>query len=122
MSASEQAKAAAEAAFARGAYPHLVNSRPTVDKASTLTAFAEALSFPDYFGHNLDALYDCLTDLSWLPPGEHVLIWPGSDALRKAEPKTYLAIRSVLSDAQRALGPSGPGGGSWRLTVVLPDA
>jgi RNAse (barnase) inhibitor barstar len=119
MSAAEQAKDAAEEAFARGAYPHLVNSQPTVDKAGTLSAFAAALSFPDYFGHNLDALYDCLTDLSWLPPGEHVLIWPGSEALRKAEPKTYLAIRSVLSDAQRALGPSA---GSWRLTVVLPDA
>ena len=26
-------------------------------------ALKEALSFPDYYGHNLDALYDCLTDL-----------------------------------------------------------
>lgn len=122
MTAGEQAKAAAEEAFGRGAYPHLVNARAAVDKDGTLSAFAEALSFPDYFGHNLDALYDCLTDLSWLPPGEHVLIWPGSEALRKAEPKTYLAIRSVLSDAQRTLGPNGPSAGSWRLTVVLPDA
>lgn len=24
---------------------------------------AEALSFPDWYGHNLDALMDCLTDL-----------------------------------------------------------
>ena len=24
---------------------------------------AQALSFPDYYGHNLDALHDCLTDL-----------------------------------------------------------
>lgn len=23
----------------------------------------EALNFPDYYGNNLDALYDCLTDL-----------------------------------------------------------
>ena len=121
MSADERAKAAAEEAFARGAYPHLVNSRPTVDKAGTLAAFAEALSFPDYFGHNLDALYDCLTDLSWLPPGEHVLIWSGSSLLRDRDPKAYLAIRSVLSDAQRALGPSGDRRDSRRLTVVLPD-
>src|SRR5438094_6581211 len=111
----------AEQAHARGAFSHLVTGSPT-DKLSTMDAIAVALSFPDYFGHNLDALYDCLTDLSWLPPGEHVLIWPGSEALRKAEPKTYLAIRSVLSDAQRALGPSGRSAGSWRLTVVLPDA
>ncbi len=25
-------------------------------------ALAQALSFPDYYGKNLDALYDCLTD------------------------------------------------------------
>ena len=27
-------------------------------------AFAEALHFPAYYGMNLDALYDCLTDIS----------------------------------------------------------
>lgn len=26
-------------------------------------ALARALSFPDHYGHNLDALHDCLTDL-----------------------------------------------------------
>ena len=26
-------------------------------------AFAEALSFPDHYGNNLDALHDCLTDI-----------------------------------------------------------
>ena len=27
-------------------------------------ALAEALSFPEYYGNNLDALYDCLTEIS----------------------------------------------------------
>ena len=26
-------------------------------------AFAEAFSFPDYYGNNLDALHDCLTEI-----------------------------------------------------------
>ncbi len=25
---------------------------------------ADRMGFPDYYGHNLDALYDCLTELS----------------------------------------------------------
>lgn len=32
-----------------------------VEKAHTY--LAEELDFPDYYGRNLDALYDCLTDL-----------------------------------------------------------
>jgi RNAse (barnase) inhibitor barstar len=114
------AKSAAEAARHRGAYAHVVDG-PVTDKLSTMDAIAAGLAFPDWFGRNLDALYDCLTDLSWLPAGEHVLIWVGSDRLKQADPKAYLAIRSVLSDAQRALGPGGGRSDSRRLTVVLPD-
>ncbi|KZB85455.1 barstar family protein [Amycolatopsis regifaucium] len=118
---SEAKKSEVDKAFARGAHPHPIDRGRTLDMASTLDAIAEALSFPDYFGKNLDALYDCLTDLSWLPPGEHVLIWSGSSVLKDRDPKAYLAVRSVLSDAQRALGPSGDRTDSRRLTVVLPD-
>ena len=28
------------------------------------TLFREALAFPDWYGRNLDALYDCLTEVS----------------------------------------------------------
>jgi RNAse (barnase) inhibitor barstar len=113
-------KTIAEQARARGAFSHVMDRHP-VDKLSTLDAIAAALSFPGYFGRNLDALYDCLTDLSWLPTGEHVLIWRGSDELKQADPKAYLAIRSVLSDAERALAPGGDRADSRRLTLALSD-
>lgn len=34
-----------------------------IDKQAVLTRLGEDLQLPDYFGRNLDALYDCLTDL-----------------------------------------------------------
>jgi RNAse (barnase) inhibitor barstar len=32
-------------------------------KTAMLEAVSTTLKFPDHFGHNLDALFDCLTDL-----------------------------------------------------------
>ena len=61
-------------------------------------AVAAALSFPDWFGRNLDALHDCLGDLSWLPPGEHVLVWSAPSVFRDADPVGYRAVADVLTD------------------------
>ena len=35
----------------------------TQDKLQVLSCVADAFGFPEHFGHNFDALYDCLTDL-----------------------------------------------------------
>ena len=34
------------------------------DKKELHARIAAALSFPDWYGHNLDALYDCLNEIS----------------------------------------------------------
>ena len=53
------------------------------DKVQLLKNLAAALGFPDWFGHNWDALEDCLTDLSWREAPAHVLLIenpkPGDD-------------------------------------------
>jgi hypothetical protein len=53
------------------------------DKAALLNNFAAALGFPDWFGHNWDALEDCITDLSWRDAPGYVLLIerprPGDD-------------------------------------------
>ncbi|GAA4360811.1 hypothetical protein GCM10023088_00280 [Actinomadura verrucosospora] len=44
-----------------------LDGRELLDPASLFRAFARELSFPGYFGHNWDALVDCLHD--WHGPG-----------------------------------------------------
>jgi RNAse (barnase) inhibitor barstar len=114
-------KTLADQARARGAYPHVVDTAEHADRASTLDAIAAALSLPEHFGRNLDTLYDGLTDLSWLPPGEHVLIWRAAEVLKRSDPRSYLAVHGVLSDAQRALKPRHGQRDGRSLTVVLAD-
>jgi RNAse (barnase) inhibitor barstar len=67
-------------------------------KAAMLDALAKALDFPDYFGHNLDALNDLVNDL---PPGEHTLVWQSPDVLRKGDPDAYEQILDILGNADR---------------------
>lgn len=103
------------AAKERGAHPHVVDGTQVRDKESALDAIASALSFPDYFGRNLDALYDCLRDLSWLDECEHVLIWTAPETLRTADPSGYAGVESTLRDAAAAANPQRP------LTLVFTD-
>ncbi|MEU2247183.1 barstar family protein [Streptomyces sp. NPDC019224] len=44
------------------------------DEASVFEKFWEAFKFPDYFGWNWSAFYDCLRDLEWLSSDYHILI------------------------------------------------
>ena len=48
---------------------------PYADKPQLLKNIAKALGFPDWFGHNWDALEDCLTDLSWNEAMGYVLLF-----------------------------------------------
>ncbi|GAA1282315.1 barstar family protein [Saccharothrix xinjiangensis] len=87
------------------AYLHRVRAGAR-DRRDAIAAIAEAMGFPDWFGHNLDALYDSLTDLSWLPEGEHVLVWEGGDAEVEA------VVRDAVARTREA--------GDRRLTLVRP--
>lgn len=83
----------------RGAVAHVLDGEGLVSKRTTLDGIAAALNFPEWAGRNLDALYDCLTDLSWLPEGEHVLVWSRFQDLADHDPKAFGKINAVLRDA-----------------------
>jgi len=61
-----------------------------------IKALQRDLDFPDWFGGNLDALHDCLTDFSWHPASGYVITLDGSDTL-SANPTSFAAFNAVLS-------------------------
>jgi len=51
--------------------------------ADVFGAMAKALSFPEWFGGNWDALEDCLSDLSWRQATGYVLLFRNFEMLGK---------------------------------------
>ena len=55
----------------------------SVPDSDMLLALSEALELPEWYGRSLDALYDCLTDLS-VPTTIHMENWPEEDYMQRA--------------------------------------
>jgi hypothetical protein len=73
-----------------------IDLRKARDKEAFLTAFARALGFPEYFGRNWDAFYDCLGDVG---AERMVLLLRGASAFARAEPEEFGAALDTLADA-----------------------
>lgn len=62
--------------------------------ASVLAAIGRALRFPEHYGRNLDALWDCLTDLT----EPTALIWADWQDAAVADPGDWARIMQVLRE------------------------
>ena len=72
------------------------------DRDAFFSRVAEALEFPDWFGWNWDAFFDCLADLSWLPAGGHVLVLLNPAEMRQHAPEVFNTALSIVRDAASA--------------------
>ncbi len=70
--------------------------------SSLFSEFARALAFPDYFGHNWDALEECLADLDWLPAKGYILLITDTQAVLPEDEEEYDTLLEVLDDAGEA--------------------
>jgi RNAse (barnase) inhibitor barstar len=68
-------------------------------KSDLLEALARALHFPDWFGHNWDALADCLMDLSWLPARRYSLTLLHPEKLFQTNPDVLDTALIILDEA-----------------------
>ena len=60
---------------------------------------ATALRFPKDFGHNWDALEECLTDLEWVDADGYVILYDHIDGLLAAHPDQFETLVEILRDA-----------------------
>jgi hypothetical protein len=68
-------------------------------KAALLARVAGAMEFPNWFGGNWDALEDCLSDLSWMEAGGHVLLIEGAAGLPADERGIFVDILASAAAA-----------------------
>nr|WP_317200218.1 barstar family protein [uncultured Psychrobacter sp.] len=69
-----------------------------LDKANLLKALDKALSFPNYFAHNWDSAWDCLTDSG----AKHLRL--DLTDVKQINTEDFNVFKSVIEDAFRDFG------------------
>ncbi len=69
------------------------------DKEQMLNAVARALRFPEWFGHNWDALADCLADMGWLPAEGYAIVLDHCDGVHARAEADFVTLMQVFQDA-----------------------
>lgn len=78
-----------------------VNGINCTTRNKALEEIGRAFNFPNYYGKNLDALYDCLTDLSWLEYNKVYFVINNKEEFLKSEsPETKAVFLDLLKDVK----------------------
>jgi RNAse (barnase) inhibitor barstar len=75
----------------------VIDGRRCSTKAGLLRRLAAELRFPPWFGHNWDALEDCLGDLD-LGDGGLCLVWDAADVLGRRDPDAALMLARIVNE------------------------
>jgi RNAse (barnase) inhibitor barstar len=65
----------------------ILDGKTIATMADFYTQIAKQLHLPSYFGKNLDALFDCLCDFSWLDVNTVHIVLRGYDEFLSKEPR-----------------------------------
>lgn len=84
--------------------------------ATLFAEFAKVMELPDYFGHNWDALEECLADLEWMPAKGYVLLLTDAEQILSQDEEDYATLLEVLSDAGEAWASGQAGMGERPVT------
>jgi hypothetical protein len=93
-----------------GVTGRVLSGRHMCRKRELFDEFAARLSFPTYFGHNWDALAECLADLEWLHGLAYAVVINGAQEILDEEPPEQLRLFFQLIEGVAA---------EWAQAVAL---
>lgn len=78
------------------------------DRQTLFGRFSDAFGFPEWFGRNWDAMEDCLTDLSWRPDADRLVVIEGGAELLEHAPIEAEMLLEVLRASAAQWREAGP--------------
>lgn len=76
-----------------------IRGHKSVDESRFFDEIAAALQFPYYFGENWDAVWECITDLSWIPQASFLLIMDRAGQLLHNSERGFSILMKIITDA-----------------------
>lgn len=86
-------------AEAAGCLVQRVDLRGARNRDEALEIIGRSLGFPEWFGHNWDALTDCLLDMGWRPAEGYVVILDHCDGLHARAEADFVTLLQVFQNA-----------------------
>jgi hypothetical protein len=88
------------------AFFHLPGSR-ILSKPDFLREIGGVLRFPDYFGHNWDALVDCMTDITGGERSGRVILFDRFDLFAESSPAEFTTAMEIFGESALFLSERG---------------
>jgi len=88
-----------DAAKAKGFATFRVNLAKAGNKDQLLAGIAKAMKFPEWFGHNFDALADCLADMTWKPAEGYLVLLEHCDGIHGNAEADFVTTLQVFERA-----------------------
>lgn len=86
-------------ARAAGCLVFRIDLAATRSKDEMLNAIGRALRFPEWFGHNWDALTDSLLDMGWLPATGYMVILDHCDGIHGHAEGDFVKLMQIFQEA-----------------------
>lgn len=87
------------AAEADGYASFRIDLQAATDKDELLATIGKAMGFPDWYGRNLDALADCLGDLSWQPADGYLVLLEHCDGIHGFAEADFVTALQIFEQA-----------------------